>query len=68
MSASSKPPADRLDRISRVNALRAAAAGGEAFRAGACPSACPYCRETQTDRFLAYYWLAGWRAAGGVDA
>ncbi len=54
---------ERLDKISRVNALLAAQQGGVAFREGQGLGDCPYGQDSQTERFLAYYWSEGFTAA-----
>lgn len=58
-----------LDRISRVNALRACTAGQQAFQGGQSPDDCPYIPTDDTGEFLAHFWLAGWwmEARPGVE-
>lgn len=56
------------ERISRVGALRAATAGGEAQRAGADVTDCPHpATGTVVERFYAFYWRKGFRAAAADD-
>lgn len=48
-------------KISRVNALKAAAEGGKAARDGKLVSDCPYKGSETVDEFLAHYWMRGHR-------
>jgi hypothetical protein len=50
-------------KISRTAALDAARAGGQAFRDGKSPADCPHGAGDAGDRFLAHYWMRGFRAA-----
>lgn len=51
-------------RISRVGALQASIAGGDAQRAGHPPTDCPHpANGTVVERFHGFYWRKGWAAA-----
>jgi len=55
--------ADKKD-ITRVQALDAARAGGDAARAGKAVTDCPHKVDgNPADRFLASHWVSGFNAA-----
>jgi ribosome modulation factor len=50
-------------KITRVGALEAARAGGEAYRAGTTRTECPYEPGDLGDEYMAHYWMRGFRKA-----
>lgn len=51
-------------KISRLGGLRAAAAGGQAFRDGKTIKDCPHPVGGDVgDEFMAHYWVKGFNAA-----